>query len=367
MAKRELITPDPDKSQFSLKQIGIATVAVAVIFSLPIDLPLQILYSCMAGWWIISWDWAAARLSKAHKLTNDGQHEAAREICDGLIEQFPKKPTAYVYRGMALMHCDLTAAERDFDQALMLNPDYGYVWIGKGLIRQQQGKTSEAVNCFKTAALDPKSMPYAHFKLAELSYLDGELADARIHAEYLATHLAWIGHYHSLRGAIAYESGEFSKAEQLFELAFDAQRAPDLLTNLVLVAFKKGRYEWAVDKATQLVDSNPQLFYALIAKSWILSTCPEPKLRDGKEAVELALRSIALDNNWSSQATLAAAYAEVGDFDNAMQLISKALAHCPKLKRRLYIKMRDSICRHEPFEDDGTCYFSFQPTSDEKK
>lgn len=59
----------------------------------------------------------------------------------------------------------------------------------------------------------------------------------------------------------------------------------------------------------------------LNAYAWLLATAPDARVRDGKKAVKLALRSAEL-TNWSDAAiidTLAAAYAEAGDFASAVK------------------------------------------------
>jgi tetratricopeptide (TPR) repeat protein/membrane protease YdiL (CAAX protease family) len=66
---------------------------------------------------------------------------------------------------------------------------------------------------------------------------------------------------------------------------------------------------------------------AVDALSWFLSTCPEPKLRDGHEALELASHACEL-SDWNQAAyidTLAAAFAELGDFDEAVTWEQRAI------------------------------------------
>ncbi len=56
-----------------------------------------------------------------------------------------------------------------------------------------------------------------------------------------------------------------------------------------------------------------------VARAWIWATCPDSRYRDGKQAVESATRACEL-TGWKSPDeldTLAAAYAESGDFTAA--------------------------------------------------
>jgi hypothetical protein len=61
--------------------------------------------------------------------------------------------------------------------------------------------------------------------------------------------------------------------------------------------------------------------------AWILATCPEGKVRDGKRAIQMATKACEL-TDWKSGrelSILAAAYAENGQFDEAVRYQTKAL------------------------------------------
>jgi tetratricopeptide (TPR) repeat protein len=61
--------------------------------------------------------------------------------------------------------------------------------------------------------------------------------------------------------------------------------------------------------------------------AWVLATSPEEKLRDGKRAIELAKAACAETDYKAPHilSTLAAAYAEAGDWDEAKKTIARAL------------------------------------------
>ena len=61
--------------------------------------------------------------------------------------------------------------------------------------------------------------------------------------------------------------------------------------------------------------------------AWVLATCPQASLRNGKKAVELAQRANQLmgDGNPAVLGTLATAYAEAGRFPEAVETAHRAL------------------------------------------
>ena len=61
--------------------------------------------------------------------------------------------------------------------------------------------------------------------------------------------------------------------------------------------------------------------------AWVLATSPDDKLRDGERAVKMATEACELTGYETPHilSTLAAAYAETGDFENANKWSQKAV------------------------------------------
>jgi tetratricopeptide (TPR) repeat protein len=89
----------------------------------------------------------------------------------------------------------------------------------------------------------------------------------------------------------------------------------------------RGEYRRALAAYEEALQDDPERHGALNDLAWLVATCPEATLRDGKRAVELASRACRITNfaHESYVDTLAAAHAEAGDFQTAVELQRKAI------------------------------------------
>jgi uncharacterized membrane protein SpoIIM required for sporulation/Tfp pilus assembly protein PilF len=81
------------------------------------------------------------------------------------------------------------------------------------------------------------------------------------------------------------------------------------------------KYDLAIADSKKAIELNPSKPEGYNNLAWIYATAEESHFRDGKQAVALALKACDL-SKWKDNVaidTLAAAYARVGDFDNAIK------------------------------------------------
>jgi Zn-dependent protease len=132
-------------------------------------------------------------------------------------------------------------------------------------------------------------------------------------------------------GLSAQRQGRLDEAVELYSKVIDAGGDPGVvapaLTNRGLVEGRCGNWQRAIEDYREALRLQPKLATAHNNLAWLLAVCPVDLVRNGQEAVEHATWA----NNatgWSTPSflgTLAAAYAEIGDFDQAVRWHTRAL------------------------------------------
>ena len=113
----------------------------------------------------------------------------------------------------------------------------------------------------------------------------------------------------------------------------------------------RGNYQAALLDYGRAVELNPLLAEAYRNGAWLLATCPDNRFRSPDNAMEGATRAIELTqgDRHLYLDTLAAAQANAGRFDDAIQTASMAIEEAPDGYRSFYEARRAYYQEGKPF------------------
>jgi tetratricopeptide (TPR) repeat protein len=167
-----------------------------------------------------------------------------------------------------------------------------------------------------------------HLDLGNALALKG-LMDAAISEYKRAVQLRpdYANAHYTLGNALLGE-GEIDEAiAQCREALSLAPQSTEVSTTLGNALLRKGQVSEAITYYERSLEIDRGSVTALNNLAWVLSTCPDGSLRNGPRAIELAKKAVEFSapQNPTFMRTLAAAYAESGRFNDAIELAEQAL------------------------------------------
>ncbi len=241
-----------------------------------------------------------------------------------VLQNDPTNAIALFERGRSYYrNDDLDNAIPDYNAYLRLRPASAPAYIDRGAAYLRQGKYDDAIaDETKALELDPGAL----FALINR------------------------GRAYKLKGDDDKAIADFTQALQT-----DPTRAATYLARAGAHE-QKGDYALARADDKAAIKLDPAAAPAYDGLAWQLATCPDPQYRHGKIAIVAAERACEL-SHWNVAGyldTLAAAYAESGDFDNAMKWETKFLTyHIPEAAANAGQARLALYQAHQPYHQAG--------------
>lgn len=247
-------------------------------------------------------------------------HEAVR-FSPSTVEAYNEAGAAYVMEGK------FPEAEQEFERALKEDPGSRRVRQNLGLVQVNEGKFDEAVsNLNFVLAVQPDSLK-ANLALAKIFIARGKLAEAVPHFEMALKQKPDDQETQQRLGMILAGLGKLDEAYPHLQEAARLNPADAVSEfQLGVICAHKGNTAEAIEHYNAVLHYQPDHAEALNNLAWIRAANEKAEFRSGVEAVQLAQRASEATHNQQPfvLGTLAAAYAEAGQFTNAVTTAKQA-------------------------------------------
>ncbi|MBL9116497.1 MAG: tetratricopeptide repeat protein [Verrucomicrobiaceae bacterium] len=223
-------------------------------------------------------------------------------------------------------HSTLEGALAEFRHALKLDPSYIDASNHLANTLFQNGRTEDAIQSYRaTLAIDP-AHPDANNNLGLALLLSGRVEESIAYFKKSLDHRPNSPDVRSNLGAAFMHLGKLADAERELRAALDAKAGINAHHNLALCLFRQGRLTDSVRAYEGALKLSPDHVNSLSELAWVLSTAADDSIRDGNRALTLAQRAAAITQYTEPRVlrSLAASFAEIGDFSQAQTYANKA-------------------------------------------
>ena len=257
-------------------------------------------------------------------------------VAAGISVALPAKAFRFAAPALVLLLAGLTfqrarvfsTDERLWVDTLAKNPASWNAHNNLACIRAEQHQMDEAIEHFETSLKIHPRNAKAHLNLGRALALRRKFAEADGHFEGALRIKPNDAEMHATYGASLAERGKNDDALPRLREAIRLKPDPATRLQLAGVLNASGKIREAAEQCREVLKAQPDSVEASSNLAWFLATAADDSLRDGREAVRLAEHACQLNGYKEAKmvSVLAAAYAEAGQFTNAVATAEKAVA-----------------------------------------
>lgn len=247
----------------------------------------------------------------------------------------------------------------DYSEAIRLNPTADWIYNNRGNCWLDKREWEKAIADFNESlrlkndgsgetAITYNNRGLAWAKKKEYDKAIEDLSEAiRISPDYESPY--------GIRSVIYTIRGQYKEAMDDINVSIRLDKAnAATYTRRATIWRKQGEYDKAIDDLSIAIQLNPKSDNAYNKSAWLRATCPDAKYRDGTKAVKNATTACELTEwkNYTYIGTLAAAYAENGDFDKAVEWQEKASKMYNDEEKKKWGMLLDLYKSGKPYRDE---------------
>ena len=219
-------------------------------------------------------------------------------------------------------------AEAQYRHAMEIKPDYGDANFSLAKLLAIRHQDSNAIVYYKKTIQLMPDYAEAHNNLANLLVAQKQTDEAVLHYQKAIQINPDYGEAHYNFGVLLSLQGKMKEALEQYEAAVRSMPDSAPAHNRLGLALQMNKnYVGATQQFEAAVKLDPMYLSAANNLAWLLATCADKSLRDGPRAVQLAEKVNRSTPMESAQFldTLSAAYAEAGQFKDAIATIQRAI------------------------------------------
>jgi protein O-mannosyl-transferase len=239
----------------------------------------------------------------------------------------PGQVSARVGLGLALkMQGQLAEAVTQLGEAVRVEPQNLEAALNLGVMLNALGQTNEAAGYLQQVMQVKPGLSEELALSGETLAAQGKTAAAvdPLEAAVCLQPDNWENRKHL--ALLLAQTGKLDQAAKHYGIVLTEHPDADSHYYLAMIRALQGNAAGAVIHFQQAIKFKPDYLTAINELAWLLATHPDAKIRNGKEAVELAEQACKLSGGQEARywGTLDAAYAEAGRFPEAIHTVEKA-------------------------------------------
>lgn len=301
----------------------------------------------------------------ADSFVTIGKYQEAISACQRALEIDPNNALAYGMLGTCSARLEnYEEAVGHYERAIQLKPDFNEAYQNLAILHEALHRYDTAIQyAVKAIELAPKNVlptfclnAWGYNLLGYAEALESYIQENKNESNRVLNGLLYycLGESWSALGNHEKAREAYRKAQEIYEQL--TKTKPDdayALWGLASSYYGSKKHKDAIVFYGHAIEADPNFTASYSKLSFLYATCPEAKFRNGEKAVDLAKKACELVsyNDDICLAVLAAAYAERGDFEKAIEYENKAISLADDDAKAEYEKRLESYKTNKPWRE----------------